>query len=113
MNHDNNATCGTCGQPLVSNHARTRKRRNLGVKRGRAVGDEPIGLSGSKADRYSGRYAVGDRLAVAIDFAGGRFEGEARVVRIDSLCVEFEWNDGSKRIYIAESDVVGSVKNVR
>jgi hypothetical protein len=31
-----------------------------------------------------------------------------------SLCVEFEWNGGSKRIYIAESDVVGSGgENVR
>jgi hypothetical protein len=28
------------------------------------------------------------------------------VVRIDSLCVEFNWNGTDRRIYIAETDVV-------
>jgi hypothetical protein len=56
-------------------------------------------------DRYSGRYAIGDKVSVAIDFAGGHFEGKARVVRIDSLCVEFTWQGEKKRIHIGESDV--------
>jgi len=97
---------GTCGQSVVSNNAGSRTRRNLRGKRGRTVGDEPAGLSGTEGDRYSGRYSIGQRLAVAIDFAGGHFEGEARVVRVDSLCVEFDWNENTRRIYIAETDVV-------
>ena len=103
---NDNSESGTCGQSVVSNNVGSRTRRNLGVKRSRTVGDEPAGLSGAQGDRYSGRYSIGQRLAVTIDFAGGHFEGEARVVRIDSLCVEFNWNGTARRIYIAETDVV-------
>jgi hypothetical protein len=103
---NDNSESGTCGQSVVSNNVGSRTRRNLRGKRGRTVGNEHFGLSGTEGDRYSGRYSLGQRLAVAIDFAGGHFEGEARVVRIDSLCVEFDWNGTARRIYIAETDVV-------
>lgn len=99
-------TCPSCGKPLVSNNAGPRKRRTFRSKSGRASGGECIGLQRTQGTSNQRRYELGEIVTVSIAFAAGRFEGKARLVRVDSLCVEFDWEGRTKRIYIAESDIL-------
>lgn len=91
---------------MVSNHVSSGAGRDIGIEGSGASRDGHTHFPGTQGTSDSSRYAVGQRVTITVGFASGSYHGEARIVQLDPLRVEFVFKRKKKRLCIAESDIV-------